>query len=405
MSGPWLEVVGIGEDGLAGLGEAARRVVAEADWLIGGRRHLALVGPTSCRTMTWDSPLVRTLDRLAELRGRRCVVLASGDPLWFGIGSLLRRRFAADELRFHPAVSAFSLAAARLAWPLEGCACLSVHGRPLDLLRRHLAPGARLLVLSEDGATPARVVALLAQTGFADGELIVLERLGGPAERVHRLPATAPAGECADLNLVAIDLSASKGSGLSTLPGLPDDAFEHDGQLTRSDIRAMALARLAPLPGELLWDVGAGSGAVAIEWCRAVAGARAIAVERDPTRAARIEANARRLGVPELRVVIGEAPACLEGLAPPDAVFVGGGVRERPLLDRLWGELRPGGRLVAHAVTLEAERTLLDLQAATSGELTRLALARAEPVGRLTGWRPSLPVTRLAARKPCAPAG
>lgn len=399
MNSRWLTVIGIGEDGRAGLGDAARAALEGAELVVGGHRHLSLVGPLRARSEVWQSPLAATLERIAAWRGRRCVVLASGDPSWFGIARLLREHFGAEALTVLPAPAAFSLAAVRLGWPLEEVTCLSAHGRPLAALHRHLQRGRRLFVLTDGADGPAAIGALLVAAGFEDAAVTVLERLGGAAERVSRHRADAIAGRFAELNLVAVDLGGCAGTGLARVAGLVDGAYEHDGQLTKSELRALALARLAPLPGERLWDVGAGSGAVAIEWLRAEAGTSAIAVEREPERSQRIRRNAARLGVPELTVVEGTAPACLAGLPQPQAVFVGGGCRDEGLLEACWAALPPGGRLVAHAVTLEGERALLGFQARHRGELCRIGLAHAEPVGRFTGWRPTMPVTQLAARR------
>jgi precorrin-6Y C5,15-methyltransferase (decarboxylating) len=399
----WVQVVGIGEDGLPGLGQRARTLVEEAEVFVGGRRHLAMVDAGGRPTLVWGSPIARTLDLMAEWQGRRCVVLASGDPMWFGVGKLVLSRFGREAVAVHPTVSAFALAASRLGWPAEDCTCISVHGRPLALLHRHLQPGARLLLLTDDGAAPAAIAATLTARGLAQAKLIVLERLGGDCERIVALsPAEVGTLRFADLNVVAIDLDDCSGTALSVTPGLHDVAYLHDGQLTKAESRAVALSKLAPSPGALLWDVGAGSGSVAIEWMRAAPRTRALAIERDPARVKRILANAINLGVPELEVLTGEAPACLSQLDPPDAVFVGGGVRAPGLLDCLWAMLKVGGRLVAHAVTLAGERALLEFHEHHGGELVRLAVSRAEAIGSVVGWRPLAPVTQLAASKSCA---
>jgi precorrin-6Y C5,15-methyltransferase (decarboxylating) len=300
----------------------------------------------------------------------------------------------------HP--GAFSLAAARLGWAIAECATVSLHGRPLDTLRLHLAANRRLLILSEDGATPRAAARLLSETGWGPSQLVVFAHLGGTNEARHSATA-ARWGErtVADLNTIALECRAAPGTrNLSRLAGLPDDAFEHDGQLTKREIRAATLAALAPVPGERLWDVGAGSGSVAIEWLRADEHLSAIAIERDPARAARIARNAAALGVPGLHVVTGAAPAALAGLPPPDAIFAGGGSGDPELLPLLWQNLRPGGRLVANVVSLEGERRLIDWQTRYGGDLTRLAVSRAEPLGSHRAWRPLLPVTQLVAVKP-----
>jgi precorrin-6B C5,15-methyltransferase / cobalt-precorrin-6B C5,C15-methyltransferase len=397
----WLAVVGLGEDGVAALAPAARALVAAAETLIGGARHLALVPEGRAERIAWKNPIAATLPEIAARRGRRVVVLASGDPLCYGVGAMLARAFAPEEMIVLPAPSAFALAAARLTWPRESCTALSLHGRPLESLRLHLAPGARLLALSGDGTTPAAAAALLREAGWGPSSITVLEHMGGPRER-RRDGTAADWGEtrCADLNLIAIECRAGpEARALSRLAGLPDDAFEHDGQLTKRELRAATLAMLAPLPGEVLWDVGAGCGSIAIEWLRAGAGLRAVAVEREPARASLAARNAAALGVPEIEIVAGSAPAALAGLAQPDAVFLGGGLADPAIFAACWEALRPGGRLVANAVTLAGEAALAALAERHGGDLSRIAVARAGRLGRHRTFRPLLTVTQLALRK------
>jgi precorrin-6Y C5,15-methyltransferase (decarboxylating) len=403
MNGPWLTIAGIGEDGLAGLGAAAQAAIAEAELLIGGERHLALVPQRPGQERrSWPSPFAGAYALLRAERGRRVCVLASGDPMCFGIGSRLAAEYPADELRILPAVSSLSLAAARIGWALQEVRVLPAHKRSLARLALHLAPGVRLLVLSADGATPAQIAALLRERGFGASRMILLERLGGAAER--RLEGTAGAWtstECAALNLVAIECRAATGQQpLSRRAGLPDDAYQHDGQLTKRDVRAATLARLAPQPGELLWDIGAGCGSIGIEWMRAEASCRAIAIEPERERRALIAHNAERLGVPELSLVAGRAPGALAQLPAPDAIFIGGGLTAEGVTEHCWQALRPGGRLVANGVTLQTEAALIALRARIGGELTRLSVAQAAPLGGFDGWRPAMPVTLLAAVKP-----
>ena len=399
---PWLAVIGIGEDGLAGLSAAARALVEGAELLVGGERHLALVPSGPAERLVWRQPIADTMALIAGKRGARVVVLASGDPLSYGVGALLARNFAAAEMTVLPQPSAFSLAAARLLWPLEDCVTLSLHGRPLEALRVHLVPGARLLLLTTDGDTPVQVAKLLSDAGWGPSAMTVFAHMGG--ERERRIDAAAeswPLGRIAALNTLAVECRPGPAARpLSRLGGLPDGAFEHDGQLTKREVRAATLAALAPLPGELLWDVGAGNGSVAIEWLRASRSLRAIAVERDTARCAQIARNAAALGVPELRVVHGAAPAALADLPAPDAIFLGGGVSDGALWEALWRALKPGGRIVANAVTLEAEAELLRRQQRQGGEVARLAVARAERVGGFQAWRPLLPVTQLVLAKP-----
>jgi precorrin-6Y C5,15-methyltransferase (decarboxylating) len=399
---PWLSVVGIGEDGLTGLSAVARTLIETAETLVGGARHLAMTPPGNAERLVWQRPLTDTLAAIAARRGSRVAVLASGDPMWYGVGGLVARHFPREEMTILPQPSAFSLAAARLGWPIAECAVLSLHGRPLDTLRLHLAPQRRVLLLSEDGATPRKVARLLTELGWGPSRLTVFEHLGGNREAMVSEEAQSwSERQTADLNTIALECRAGPAARpLSRIAGLPDDAFEHDGQLTKREMRAMTLASLAPLPGESLWDIGAGCGSVAIEWLRASEGGAAVAIERQPDRAAMIARNAAALGVPCLRIVAGPAPQALAGLDPPDAIFVGGGIGEPELLPALWNALRPRGRLVANVVSLAGERVLLDWQARRGGTLTRIAVSHAAPLGMQQAWRPLLQVTQFAAAKP-----
>ncbi|MFD0260945.1 precorrin-6y C5,15-methyltransferase (decarboxylating) subunit CbiE [Kitasatospora indigofera] len=397
-----ITVVGIGADGWPGLAGTARQALREAEVVIGGPRQLALLpaGATAER-VRWPSPLRPAVaGLLAAHEGRRICVLASGDPMFFGIGRTLAETVGADRLRVLPHPSSVSHACARLGWPLDATEVVSLVGRPLDSLTLALHPGRRLLVLSADAGTPAAVAALLTARGFGASRLRVLEQLGGPAER--QLDGAAdgwphPPGD--PLNLIAVDC-AGDGVRTSVVPGLPDSRYESDGQLTKRHVRAATLATLAPAPGELLWDVGGGSGSIAVEWLRAHRDCRAVSIERDPVRAGRIARNAAALGVPGLRVVTGPAPAALDGLPVPDAVFIGGGLTVPGLLEACWAALPPGGRLVANTVTLESEALLTEWYRRWGGELLRLAVAHAVPVGGFTGWRQAMPVTQWSAVKP-----
>lgn len=402
---PWLTIVGIGEDGLAGLSETARQAIEEARLLFGGTRHLALVPERPGQERhPWPSPFELAYEQLLARRGQPVCVLASGDPMFFGIGATLAQRLPPDELRILPAPSSISLAAVRLGWALQDVTVIPAHGRPPARVNLHLAPGARLLVLSADGSTPGQLAAQLTARGYGPSRVTVLERLGGAFER--RLESTAAewdAGveDCAALNLIAVECRADPDVlPLSRRVGLPDAAYEHDGQLTKRDVRAVTLARLAPRPGELLWDVGAGCGSIGIEWMRAEERCRAIAIESDAGRRTLIERNRDALGVPDLRLVAGRAPEALEGLEPPDALFIGGGLTVAGVAERCWSALKPGGRLVANAVTIQSEAFLVDLRARIGGELTRISVAHASPLGRFDGWRTAMPVTLLTAVKP-----
>jgi precorrin-6B C5,15-methyltransferase / cobalt-precorrin-6B C5,C15-methyltransferase len=401
----WLSIVGVGEDGVDGLSPAARALIAGAEVVFGGKRHLGLVAPlVRGAVRPWPTPFERGIDEVLAHRGRSVCALASGDPFHHGVGAVLARHVAAEEFLALPAPSAFSLAAARLGWSLAETTLLSLHGRSLDLIRPHLHPGTRLLVLTSDAEGPAALARLLCDAGFAASPLAVLEALGGPREKIRKTTARAFDLEAIDpLNTVAIEVIASQDARiLARSPGLPDHLFEHDGQITKREVRAVTLSALAPRRGELLWDVGAGSGSISVEWMLADPSMRAIAIEARADRAARIARNAAAFGVPGLRVVEGEAPAALEGLPPPDAVFVGGGATA-DVLDAAIGALRPGGRLVVNAVTLETEGLLIARHVARGGELVRLAVSRADRIGGKTGWRSAMPVTQWSWTKPWAP--
>ncbi|WP_330212454.1 precorrin-6y C5,15-methyltransferase (decarboxylating) subunit CbiE [Pseudomonas sp. Z18(2022)] len=398
---PWLTVVGIGEDGFKGLGRNARHALLRASRIVGGQRQLDLL-PVCIRgeRQLWPSPF--STEPVLARRGEAVCVLASGDPMFYGVGASLARQLPADELLILPAPSSVSLAAARLGWPLQDVVTLSVVARPLAALNAHLATGVRLLVLSNDDQSPAAIAAQLAERGFGASRLSVFEHLGGPDERrVDGIAQDWQGEPIAALNLVAIDCVADANSPrLSRLAGLPDSAFKHDGQLTKRDVRAMTLARLAPMPGELLWDVGAGSGSIGIEWMRAHPSCRALAIEADEGRQLLIEHNRDALGVPGLQLIRGTAPHALNGLEAPNAIFIGGGVTRDGVLDTCWQQLRPGGRLVANAVTLQSEMTLMAWREQHGGELTRIHVAQAQPLGGFDTWRQALPITLLEVTKP-----
>ncbi len=398
----WLSIVGIGEDGLEGLGTGARELIAKADIVFGGARHLALAAPLiQGEAKPWPSPFATAVDAVLAMRTRQVCVLASGDPFFYGVGSVLASHVPPEETLVIPAPSAFSLAAARMGWPLPETLLVSVHGRALDRIRPHLCPGAHILALTSDADGPAALARLLADNGFGDSRITVLEALGGGSERIRTgLAKSFDIGDIAALNLVAIEVVAAPDARiLAYTPGLADDLFEHDGQITKREIRSLTLSSLAPLRGELLWDVGAGSGSIAIEWMLADSSLRAIAIEADTARAARISRNAAAFGVPELEIIEGRAPQALAGLEAPDAIFIGGGASNEGVIDACIAALKTGGRLVANAVTLETESELLARQARLGGELVRIAVSRAEAIGNKTGWRPAMPVTQWVWRK------
>jgi precorrin-6Y C5,15-methyltransferase (decarboxylating) len=399
----WLTIIGIGEDGIAGLGDDAKRRIAEAEFLFGGRRHFELAEALiRGERHIWASPIEKSLEAIKALRGRGVTVLASGDPFFFGIGATLSRSIATGEMIVIPAPSSFSLAASRIGWPLQDVTTLSLHGRPIDLIRPHLQPYARILALTSDENGPGELAQLLTESGFGKSQLTVLEALGGESEQVtqHRADSFKQA-KVNRLNICAIEVEASADARILPLAnGLDDGLFEHDGQITKREIRALTLSALAPRKGELLWDIGGGSGSISIEWMLADPAMRAIAIEGNAERAVRIQRNARQFGVPGLVVVEGQAPAAMDGLPTPDAIFIGGGGSDDGVIASTVAALRPGGRLVANAVTTEMEAVLLREHATRGGNLIRIDIARAAPVGTMTGWRPAMPVTQWSWTKP-----
>ncbi|MFC9895604.1 precorrin-6y C5,15-methyltransferase (decarboxylating) subunit CbiE [Nocardia sp. NPDC127579] len=405
-TGEPIAVVGIGADGWDGLGARAREAVTASDVVFGSGRQLDLVpAEIAGERVAWPSPLVPALPGLLELyRGRRVAVLASGDPMFYGIGVTLARLLGVPALRVLPQPSSVSLACARLGWALAEVPVVSAVGRPLETVLPELADGRRVLVLAEDARTPARLAELLADNGFGDSRLTVLEQLDGPAERIYAGDAHDWKHEPGDpLNIVAIEGIADPAAPRRTrIPGLPDASYDGDGQLTKREVRALTLSALAPAPGETLWDIGGGSGTIAIEWCRTHPDCRAVTFERLESRRRQIAANASVLGVARLEIR-GEVPGDLEGSPEPDAIFVGGGLTQPGVLETCWSHLRQGGRLVANAVTAESEALLVHWAAAHGGELRKFQIYRGEPLGGFTAWRPQLPVAQWSVTKIIAP--
>jgi precorrin-6Y C5,15-methyltransferase (decarboxylating) len=352
--------------------------------------------------MAWPSPLQDGFPAILERRGQPVVVLATGDPFFYGIGSVLIREVPPDEMLCLPGISAFSLAAGRFGWALQDCALITLHGRALERVLPALQPRNRVLALSWDGTTPAKLAELLMRHGFGDTHMTVCEAMGGPHERLRRVAARDfDLADIVPLNLIALDIPDARGArAIPLTPGLPDDWFEHDGQLTKRDIRAVTLSALAPRRGELLWDIGAGSGSIGIEWMLADPANRAVAIERDQTRAGRIARNAASLGVPDLKIVQGAAPEALAGLPLPDAIFIGGGSTAEGVIDAAWAALASGGRLVVNGVTIETQAELTRRFKAFGGALIAIQISRADPVGGFHGMRPALPVTQWSAVKP-----
>ena len=397
---PWLAIVGIGEDGVEGLAPAARAAIAQAVCVVGGERHLALARTLiTGERIAWPSPLTDAIPGILERRGSAVTVLASGDPFCFGIGSVLAREIPIAEMLCLPAPSAFSLACARLGWALPEVETISFCGRPMEAIRPLLQTGARVLALSADHTTPAALAALLTRWGFGETRITVLEAMAGPDEDSFMFKAFKTVHDrIARLNLMAIEVAG--GPAIPLTSGMDEDWFETDGQITKREIRALTLAGLAPRRGERLWDVGAGSGSIGIEWMLRHPSCRTIAIEARADRAARVARNAAALGVPGLEVRQGVAPSALEGLAAPDAVFIGGGASNAATTEACWMALPPGGRLVINAVTLQTERAVMARHAEWGGRLTRIGIERLEPIGPMQGFAPARTVLQYRAVKP-----
>lgn len=390
---PWLTIVGLGEDGAEGLSPASRKALEAAEAVFGAARHLDLLPAVPGPRFTWPVPFAEGIPKLLEWRGRPVVMLASGDPFWHGAGSVLAQHLEATEWTALPAPSTVSLAAARLGWPLETTPCLGLHAAPFTRLRPYLASGAKLLVLLRDGDAVGQLAAWLTETGFGPTVLTVMEALGGPRERLRR--STAEALDLRDVaHPVCLALEAAgEGAVVPVASGRPDELFDHDGQMTKRPLRALSLSALAPSAGEHLWDIGAGAGSIGIEWLLSHPANAATAIEMQPDRAARIRTNADRLGVDRLQVVVGEAPAALQDLPEPDAVFIGGGLSDA-LLSHLCECLPGRTRLVANAVTLESEALVTNWQVCKGGTLLRVCLSEAAPLGSKRAWRAAYPVVQ-----------
>ncbi|MDE3017224.1 MAG: precorrin-6y C5,15-methyltransferase (decarboxylating) subunit CbiE [Pseudomonadota bacterium] len=401
----WLSVIGISENGLAGIPAGARALISSAALVAGGKRHLELAGDLiRGRTLAWPSPPHDAIPALLAMRPKPVCVLSTGDPFHYGMGAVLARHIPPQEMRVFPAPSIFSLVAAHMGWALQNVVAVGLNGRPVGKIIPHLQPGARIIALSADETTPALLAALLNQRGFGNGRLTVFEHLGGLHERICSTDAASFSLEnIARLNCMAIeipDTAEIKAYAISLTPGLADDWFEHDGQMTKREVRAITLSALAPRRGELLWDIGLGAGSIAIEWLLSHPSSRAIGFEKNAERAARAARNAKALGVPQLVVLEGEAPAILAELELPDAIFIGGGAAAPGMIETCWSSLKPGGRLVINAISLETESLLLAAYKQYGGALIRIGVERADPVSAsMTGWRPAMTVTQWSVTK------
>jgi len=394
----WLTIIGMGEDGWEGLSNRARLAISATDVVVGSKRLLALLPKTKAEIHEWPQPFAAVVDRVKPLVGRNTVILATGDPMNYGVARKLMEFIPFEEMTIIPSLSAFSLAASRMGWSLPDCDTLTLHGRPAANLEAFIQPGAKLIVLTADATTIPEIARRLAARGFGPSPITILENLGGEDEHVSRY---VPGDKYSDLNTVAIHCTASATAKIwSRVAGLPDDAFVHDGQLTKREVRAATLATLAPAPGQVLWDIGAGCGSVAIEWMRSTRGCEAVAIEPNAARQAMIATNADQLGAPRLNVIAGQAPEALKGLSEPDAIFIGGGISDHGVFETAWAALKPGGNLVANVVTIEGEMHLYDLQEKHGGDLVRMDISNLSPVGPYRAMKPRMSVLQWRVKKP-----
>jgi len=394
----WLNIIGVGDDGLGSLNEAAKIALSKATLIVGGKRHLDMLPKDDDRaTLIWPSPLIQLVDDVMAKRGQQITILATGDPMHYGIGVTFAKRLPATEMAVFPALSAFTLAASRLGWDLSRTITMTLHGRPLELILSNLAPATQILALSDNGDTPSHLAALLCDTGYGDSVLTVLEHMGGSKENQQTKTANRWVGQkCQDLNTIAVDCVADNTANpISLIPGLPDDAFVHNGQITKREVRSATLAALSPLRGQLLWDVGAGSGSISTEWMRINPLNQAMAIEHIQDRLDLIQQNRVKLGVPGLKIISGTAPEALANLPDPDRIFIGGGLTNEGVFEICWQRLKPGGVLVANTVTTQGESFAFNLAEQWDGELTRLNISRAIKIGNFTSWKPFRQVTQL----------
>ena len=396
---PWLHIVGIGEDGMDGLSPLTREVVASAEVIIGGDRHYSLAGVAGAERVPWPKPFDAMIDRIRSYKGQRVVVLVTGDPLWYSAGARIGRTIDPAEITYHPNLSAFQLAAVRMGWSMADVETLTVHGRPVEQMIAFIQPGLRLLVLTTGSETPSRIAEFLTDRGYGQSPMTVFSSMGGPREERFDGLASEWDRTVPSFNTLAVECVAAPDAALQPrVPGLSDDLFVHDGTMTKREVRAVTLARLMPMRGALLWDIGCGCGSVAIEWLRATRHGQAVGIEPRRDRRVMAAQNALALGTPGLELIDGQAPEALAGLERPDAVFIGGGLSSE-IVEASLEALRPLGRLACNAVTLETEGELLRLQRDLGGELVRLQVSRAAPVGTRLGWHPQMAVTQWSVVK------
>ena len=398
----WLTVIGMGEDGWEALSNRARLAIKSTDVIVGSSRLLELLPKTKAEIHEWPQPFSAVVEQIKPLSGRNTVILATGDPMNFGVTRKLLEFIPFEEMTIIPQVSAFSLAAARMGWSLPDCDCFTIHGRPAANVETFIQPNARLIILTEDGSSVAEVCRRLMSRGFEDSKITVLENMCSSAERITSFAADAnPNLDWSPLNVVSVHcVAGAQAKIFSRVAGLPDDAFVHDGQLTKREVRAATLAALAPAPDQILWDIGAGCGSVSIEWMRSTRGCEAYAIEHNEDRLKMIATNVDQLGTPRMKIIAGKAPEALGDLPAPDAVFIGGGVGNDGVFDTAWANLKSGGRMVCNVVTIEGEMHLYDLQEKHGGELVRMDVSTLTNVGPYRAMKPRMSVVQWRVTKP-----
>lgn len=398
----WLTIIGMGEDGYEGLSATAKLVLQNTDVIVGSERLFSFLPTLKAERLEWPQPFSAVVDQMKPLRGRNTVILATGDPMNYGVARKLLEFIPFAEMTVIPHLSAFSHVASRMGWSLPDCDTLTLHGRDAANIEVFIQPRAKLIVLTEDAGTIPEVARRLVVRGFEKSNITVLENMGGVREAKSSFVAdTLPAKTFSDLNTLAIEcVAGAKPFIRSRLAGLPDDDFIHDGQLTKREVRAATLAALSPAPDHLLWDIGAGCGSVAIEWMRSTRGCEAVAFESNTERLKMIAQNADRLGTSRVKIVAGDVPSTLTGQRAPDAVFIGGGIGIPGVFETAWDKLKSGGRMVANVVTIEGEMHLYDLQEKHGGDLVRLEISNLTPIGPYRALKPRMAVTQWRGQKP-----
>ncbi|MBX7145930.1 MAG: precorrin-6y C5,15-methyltransferase (decarboxylating) subunit CbiE [Alphaproteobacteria bacterium] len=398
---PWLTIIGLNQKGIGTLSADAQHALHHAEIVVAAQKYHDYFPELKTERWIWRRPLKRTLDALEKVRGKKVVVLATGDPMWFGVGVSLSKRFLPHEMSIIPGISAFSLVCARLGWSISTTVCITMHGRPINQLVNFLAPHQRLILLSHDQTTPSKIANLLTERGYGSSKMIVFSDMNSLSEKyIEGLAKNNNFLDCSDFNTIAIECSEGEVNSLMPLTiGLPDDVFHHDGQLTKYKIRTLTLSALMPMPNQTLWDIGAGCGSISIEWARYHSTMKSYAIEKNEKRCQFIKENSDSFGLSNIDILSGTAPEILNNLEKPDAIFIGGGLLEKNMIDICWQALKKSGRLVINTVTIESEQEILKIYKNLGGKLSKISIEQPDLLGELTVWRKSMPVTQLTVIK------